>query len=77
VLLEKNKEEQLDGSCDKSSTVKNKGGKEHPNAIEQKKANWIRHICRRNCFLKKRKLKLQEDEEEEEEEEDVSSYSWP
>jgi hypothetical protein len=55
--------------------VKSKEGKEHPNAVERKKANWIGHICRRNCFpnhVTGRKLKLQEDEEE-----DVSSYRWP
>jgi hypothetical protein len=52
VLLEKYREEQLDGSCDKWSTAKSKGGKEHPNAIERKKANWFGHVCPRNCFPK-------------------------
>jgi len=52
MFLEKYREEQLDGSCGKWSTAKSKGGKEHPNAIERKKANWIGHVCRRDWFPK-------------------------
>jgi hypothetical protein len=52
VLLEKYREEHLDASYDKWSTAKSKGGKGHPIGIERKKANWIGHVCRRNCFPK-------------------------
>ena len=65
--MEKYTEEQFDGSCDKWSIAKSKGGKEHPNAIERKKTKGIGYVCRRNCIPKhftERKQKLRKDEEE-------------
>jgi hypothetical protein len=32
--------------------LQSQGGKEYPNTIKRRKANWIGHIVRRNCLLK-------------------------
>ena len=42
--------------------------------IQRRKANWIGHILRWNCFLKKKKLLKEGYKEGQDEEEDVSRY---
>jgi hypothetical protein len=45
VVLEKDGENQLDGSCEKiRSATQSQGGKEHLHTIKRKKANWAGHI---------------------------------
>jgi hypothetical protein len=76
-MLEKDGEDQLDRSCEKwGSIIWVKEQRNIVHEISKRKANWIDHILRRNCFLQrviegkiKREYKWQEDEEE-----DIGSY---
>jgi hypothetical protein len=52
-MLEKNREDQLDQSCEKwRSITQSQGGEEYPTYNKKKKDHWIGHILRRNCLLK-------------------------
>jgi hypothetical protein len=58
-MLEKDGEDQLDGSNEKLRSIMYSQGQEYP-TYNKKKANWIGHILRRNCLLKhiiERKIK--------------------
>jgi hypothetical protein len=48
VMLEKNGEDQLDRWCEKIKKILQRVLP----AVKRRKANWIGHISRRNCFLK-------------------------
>jgi hypothetical protein len=47
LVLEKDKEDQLNRSCEKWGS-----GEKYPTYRKRRKANWIGHILRRNCLLK-------------------------
>jgi len=55
VVLEKNIDDQLERSCEKLRCITYKVNKER-NILQmpkRRKANWICHILRRNCILKR------------------------
>jgi len=52
-LLEKNGQNQLDRSRGKRSIIKSQGERSILHRIKRRKANWIGHILRRNCLLKR------------------------
>jgi len=54
VMLEKNGKDQLDWSCGKwRSIARVNEQKNILHEIRKRKANWIGHILRRNCLLKR------------------------
>jgi hypothetical protein len=57
VVLEKDGEYLLDRSCEEWRSVReSQGGEEYPNilhTVNRRKVNWIGHIVRRNCRLKR------------------------
>jgi hypothetical protein len=53
VVLEKDGEDQLDRSCEKlRSVTESQGERNILQTVKRRKAKWIGHILRRNCFLK-------------------------
>ena len=52
-VLEKDGEHQLHGSCEKGEVLHRvKGEKSVIHTVKRRKANWIGHILRMNCYLK-------------------------
>jgi len=53
LVLEKNGEDQLDRSYEKLRNMTNSQGEENVlRTVNRRKENWVRHVLRRNCFLK-------------------------
>ena len=52
VALEKDREDQLDRSCEKRGNMKQSQGESIVYTIKSRKAIWIRHVLRRNCLVK-------------------------
>jgi hypothetical protein len=60
VVLEKDREDELDRSCEKWNTERVRKERNILHTVKRKKVNWIGHILRRNCLLKhviERKIK--------------------
>jgi hypothetical protein len=72
MVLEKDRKDQLDRSCEKSRNItKSQRGDSFPAIIKRMKAEWIDYILRGNCILKyiiegkmKGRIKAKERDEE-------------
>jgi len=53
MVLEKDGEGQLEGSCEKRRSVTySQGGQGYPTDYKKEETNWICHNLRRNCLFK-------------------------
>jgi hypothetical protein len=52
VVLEKDGENQLDRSCEKSRSITKRQGEKNKLQTIKREGQWGRHILRRNCILK-------------------------